>query len=63
MERYKLELQGRLTHPMVYDPASDHHKPIAWDCALKLMAGHLNVLSGSNEGEFYTCSCTSNEGR
>jgi len=58
---YWLEYQGRLTEPMVYDPASDHYKPIAWDAAFELIAQHLNKLASPNQAEFYTSGRASNE--
>ncbi len=58
---YWLEFQGRLTEPMVYDPASDHYKPISWDAAFELIAQHLNALASPNEAEFYTSGRASNE--
>ena len=30
---YQLEMQGRLTHPMAYDAASDKYRPVAWEDA------------------------------
>ncbi|MFG5777801.1 FdhF/YdeP family oxidoreductase [Comamonas sp. J-3] len=56
-----LEDQGRLTHPMVYDPASDHYRPIAWDDAFAIIAKHLNALPDPNEAIFYTSGRASNE--
>ena len=56
-----LEDQGRLTQPMVYDPASDHYRPIAWDDAFAIIAKHLNALPDPNEAIFYTSGRTSNE--
>ena len=56
-----LEDQGRLTHPMVYDTASDHYRPIAWDDAFAIIAKHLNALPDPNEAIFYTSGRTSNE--
>jgi molybdopterin-dependent oxidoreductase alpha subunit len=58
---YELEMQGRLTHPMVYDAASDHYVPISWDDALALVARHLNALPNPNAAEFYTSGRASNE--
>src|SRR4029077_17808925 len=58
---YELEMQGRLTHPMVYDAASDHYVPISWDDALALVARHLTALPDPNAAEFYTSGRTSNE--
>ncbi|GKS99331.1 FdhF/YdeP family oxidoreductase [Acidovorax sp. SUPP3434] len=56
-----LEDQGRLTHPMVYDAASDHYVPIGWDDAFALIARHLNALTSPNEAIFYTSGRASNE--
>jgi molybdopterin-dependent oxidoreductase alpha subunit len=56
-----LEGQGRLTEPMVYDPASDKYVPIAWDGAFALIARHLNALPDPNQAMFYTSGRASNE--
>ncbi|MFZ6686652.1 FdhF/YdeP family oxidoreductase [Undibacterium sp. SXout11W] len=56
-----LEAQGRLTHPLQYDKASDKYKPIAWDAAFDLIAEHLNTLPSPNDAIFYTSGRTSNE--
>jgi anaerobic selenocysteine-containing dehydrogenase len=31
---------------MRYDAASDHHVPVSWDDAFKLIAQHLNKIAG-----------------
>ncbi|MGJ7544541.1 FdhF/YdeP family oxidoreductase [Variovorax sp. LT1R16] len=56
-----LEDQGRLTHPMVYDAASDRYQPIEWDDAFALIARHLNALPDPNQAIFYTSGRASNE--
>ncbi|MGJ7489299.1 FdhF/YdeP family oxidoreductase [Variovorax sp. ZT4R33] len=56
-----LEDQGRLTHPLVYDAASDKYLPIAWDDAFALVARHLNALPDPNQAIFYTSGRASNE--
>ncbi|HEY1394432.1 MAG TPA: FdhF/YdeP family oxidoreductase [Methylibium sp.] len=56
-----LEDQGRLTHPMAYDAASDRYLPIGWDQAFALIARHLNALPDPNQAIFYTSGRTSNE--
>ena len=56
-----LEGQGRLTHPMAYDAASDTYRPMAWDDAFALVARHLNALPDPNQAIFYTSGRTSNE--
>lgn len=58
---YELEMQGRLTHPMVYDAASDRYLPIDWDDAFALVGRHLRALPDPNAAEFYTSGRTSNE--
>ncbi|WP_083593878.1 FdhF/YdeP family oxidoreductase [Aurantimonas sp. 22II-16-19i] len=58
---YELEMQGRLTHPMVYDAASDRYVPIGWDDAFATIARHLDGLSTPDAAEFYTSGRTSNE--
>ncbi len=58
---FLLEDQGRLTHPMTYDAASDRYVPIAWDDAFALVARHLNALPDPNQAIFYTSGRTSNE--
>ena len=40
---YELENEGRLTHPMAYDKATDTYKPISWDAAFSRIG---EVLSG-----------------
>jgi molybdopterin-dependent oxidoreductase alpha subunit len=58
---YDLEMVGRLTHPMAYDPASDHYVPVSWDEAFATLGRHLNSLPDPNMAEFYTSGRTSNE--
>jgi molybdopterin-dependent oxidoreductase alpha subunit len=56
-----LELQGRLTHPMVKHAGGTHYEPIEWDEAFALMARELNALPTPNGAAFYTSGRTSNE--
>ncbi|MGC8535446.1 MAG: FdhF/YdeP family oxidoreductase [Rhizomicrobium sp.] len=58
---YWLEMQGRLTEPMRYDPTSDHYVPCEWDAAFNIIAGHLRRLESPHQAEFYTSGRTSNE--
>jgi molybdopterin-dependent oxidoreductase alpha subunit len=58
---YFLERQGRLTHPMRYDAATDHYVPVSWEDAFALIAGVLTGLDDPNEAIFYTSGRTSNE--
>ena len=41
---YALEEQGRLTHPMRYDPATDRYRPVAWAEALAEIGRELKDL-------------------
>ncbi|MDG6093873.1 FdhF/YdeP family oxidoreductase [Acetobacter sp. AN02] len=58
---YWLEMQGRLTEPMRYDPATDRYVPVSWDDAFALIGRHLQALDSPHEAEFYTSGRTANE--
>ncbi|BCJ05693.1 molybdopterin oxidoreductase alpha subunit [Pseudomonas sp. RtIB026] len=58
---YWLEYQGRITHPMRYDAATDHYVETSWDEAFALIARHLNGLESPAQAEFYTSGRASNE--
>ncbi|KHT18493.1 FdhF/YdeP family oxidoreductase [Pectobacterium brasiliense] len=58
---YFLEYQGRLTHPMRYDRASDRYVPISWDAAFALIAHHIGNMAHPNQVELYTSGRASNE--
>ena len=58
---YWLEYQGRLTHPMRYDAATDHYVETSWEDAFALVARHLNSLDSPDQAEFYTSGRASNE--
>jgi anaerobic selenocysteine-containing dehydrogenase len=58
---YEMENQGRLTHPMAYDKASDTYKPVPWDDAFARVGEVLRGLPDPNMAEFYTSGRASNE--
>ncbi|HTZ70407.1 MAG TPA: FdhF/YdeP family oxidoreductase, partial [Acetobacteraceae bacterium] len=58
---YALENEGRLTHPMAYDRASDTYQPIQWDQAFARIGTVLRNLPNPNMAEFYTSGRASNE--
>jgi len=58
---YELELNGRLTHPMRYDAASDRYLPVAWEDAFAEIGAVLKGLDHPNRAEFYTSGRASNE--
>ena len=58
---FDLENLGRITHPLVYDGATDRYRPIAWDAAFELIAAKLNALATPDEAIFYTSGRASNE--
>jgi molybdopterin-dependent oxidoreductase alpha subunit len=60
-EDFALEWEGRLTHPMKYDAASDRYLPIAWDRAFAEIGAHLRSLPDPDMAEFYASGRTSNE--
>lgn len=41
---HDLEMQGRLTEPMRYNPASDRYQPVGWDEAFRHIGAELNAL-------------------
>lgn len=58
---HALEDAGRLTLPLLYDPASDRFEPIEWNAAFELIASGLNKLESPDQAEFYTSGRASNE--
>ncbi|MFI5297153.1 MAG: FdhF/YdeP family oxidoreductase [Polyangiales bacterium] len=56
-----LNLQGRLTEPMIAREGASHYTPISWDEAFATIARALNALSTPDEANFYTSGRTSNE--
>jgi molybdopterin-dependent oxidoreductase alpha subunit len=58
---YWLEMQGRLTEPMRYDPLTDRYRPCDWNEAFDLIGTHLRALASPDEAEFYTSGRTPNE--
>jgi molybdopterin-dependent oxidoreductase alpha subunit len=58
---YQLENEGRLTHPLAYDAASDKFQPISWDAAFARIGEILRALPDPNMAEFYTSGRASNE--
>ncbi|MBN3779275.1 FdhF/YdeP family oxidoreductase [Burkholderia sp. Ac-20345] len=60
MSDYELENMGRLTHPLVYDRASDTFRAIEWDDAFARIGDVLRALP-PEQVEFYTSGRASNE--
>ena len=58
---YDLEREGRLTHPMHYDAASDRYVQTTWDEAFAEIGRVLNSLDSPDRAEFYTSGRASNE--
>jgi molybdopterin-dependent oxidoreductase alpha subunit len=58
---YELENEGRLTHPLAYDSATDTYRPIAWEEAFKRIGEVLRALPSPHMAEFYTSGRASNE--
>jgi molybdopterin-dependent oxidoreductase alpha subunit len=58
---FDLENEGRLTHPMAYDKASDRYLPISWEDAMARIGTALRALPDPNMAEFYTSGRASNE--
>ena len=58
---YWLEQQGRITHPLRYDPDTDHYVAIEWDKAFAAIGKELRALADPRQVEFYTSGRSSNE--
>ena len=58
---HALESQGRLTHPLRYDPSSDRYLAVSWEEAFTGIAAGLNSLDSPDQAEFYTSGRASNE--
>jgi molybdopterin-dependent oxidoreductase alpha subunit len=58
---YQLEFEGRLTHPLAYDAATDKFEAITWDAAFARIGEILRALPDPNMAEFYTSGRASNE--
>ncbi|AIO31021.1 molybdopterin oxidoreductase family protein [Burkholderia cenocepacia] len=60
MSDYELENMGRLTHPLVYDRATDTFRAVEWDDAFARIGEVLRALP-PDQVEFYTSGRASNE--
>lgn len=58
---FELEDFGRLTHPMVYDAATDKFQPIEWESAFSRIGEVLRSFSSPDQVEFYASGRASNE--
>ena len=56
-----LEGQGRLTHPLRYDVATDHFEVVDWEEAIADIGARMRALAHADEAEFYTSGRASNE--
>jgi molybdopterin-dependent oxidoreductase alpha subunit len=50
---HDLEVAGRLTHPMRWDPDSDQYRPVSWEIAVQEIARELKAIA-PEEAVFYT---------
>ncbi|HTJ95395.1 MAG TPA: FdhF/YdeP family oxidoreductase [Pararobbsia sp.] len=58
---YDLENEGRLTHPMAYDAATDTYQPVEWAAAFERIGEVLRQMPDPDRVEFYTSGRASNE--
>ncbi|WP_254918522.1 FdhF/YdeP family oxidoreductase [Cobetia sp. QF-1] len=58
---HHLELEGRLTHPLRYNAASDRYEVVSWESAYAEIGARLKGYDDPNEVELYTSGRTSNE--
>ncbi|GAB0114654.1 FdhF/YdeP family oxidoreductase [Acidisoma sp. C75] len=60
-EDYDLEQAGRLTHPLRYDPATDHYRPCSWESAFREIGAALGGVQDRKKVVFYSSGRSSNE--
>jgi molybdopterin-dependent oxidoreductase alpha subunit len=58
---HALEDAGRLTHPLRYNPATDHYETISYQEAFDRAGAVLRGLDHPDQAEFYASGRTSNE--
>ena len=58
---HDLEDEGRLTHPMRYNKATDKYEAVEWQTAFADIGAQLRAIPDPNMVEFYTSGRTSNE--
>ncbi|MES2449884.1 MAG: FdhF/YdeP family oxidoreductase [Pseudomonadota bacterium] len=58
---HALEDAGRLTHPLRYDPLTDHFVPVAWEDAFARIGQAMRGFDTPDRMEFYTSGRASNE--
>ena len=58
---HALENEGRLTHPMAYDQATDTFVEVSWEEAMQRIGAALRARPDPNMVEFYTSGRASNE--
>ncbi len=58
---HALEDAGRVTHPMRYNPATNHYEPVEWETAFAEIGAQLRALPDPDMAEFYTSGRASNE--
>jgi molybdopterin-dependent oxidoreductase alpha subunit len=51
---YDLERTGRLTHPLRYDPETDHYVPVAWEDAFAEIGRQLRAVADRKRVVFYS---------
>lgn len=60
-DEYQLEQEGRLTHPMRYDAASDKYVPVSWGEAIQHIGQELRAITDRKRTVFYSSGRCSNE--
>ncbi|DAC46935.1 MAG TPA: hypothetical protein D7H93_01635, partial [Candidatus Poseidoniales archaeon] len=58
---YWLNKQGRISHPVILKPGSNHYERITWEEAFSTIGTAIKELDSPDRAVFYTSGRTSNE--
>ena len=58
---YWLNKQGRISHPVILKPGSNHYEQISWEDAFSTIGTVIKNLRSADRAVFYTSGRTSNE--
>ncbi len=58
---FEIGKKGRIAEPVFKAEGDTHYRPVSWESAFQIIAGHLHNCKDPDEAVFYTSGRTSNE--